>query len=212
MNIAKKIQIFLYDRFSGRNAKNFEVRDKKLTHANLLTFSGMLAVGFYILQFTAGVLTAWIPVTKIYIAATDMFDGVLADYYSEHSRFGKVIDPWRDRMDVGAFLLNMWYLFGTEVALLLFLITMAEAIILFEGLWLYLSRQEIGEVHWIGKARMAVHQVCAFAVLMQAYWFGHFYVSVSVLLGCMVAASFAALLSYNFFHRKKLVALFVSKY
>lgn len=207
MGKVNKFWVFLHDRFSGRNAKNFEVQDTLFTRANLLTLSGIVAVGFYIVQFTTNTVTEWIPVTKIYIAVTDMFDGWLADKYNEHSTVGKVMDPWRDRMDAGAVLLNIWYLFGTEVAPAFFLVVIAEVIILFEGLWLYILREEIGEVHWIGKARMAVHQVCAFIVLAQAYWLEHFYVNVSILLGVMAAASCIALLSYNFFHRKEIIQL-----
>lgn len=204
MDIAKKFGTFLYDRFSGRNAKNFEVRDKIFTCANLLTFSGMLAVGLYIFQFTAGVFTAWIPITKIYIAATDMFDGALADKYNEHSTLGKAMDPWRDRMSAGAVLLNIWYLFGAGVLFWLLIIIGIESIILIEGLFLYILRARVAEVHWVGKLRMAIHEICALVILVQAYWLEHFYVNVSLLLGFMALASLTALVSYNFFHRKKL--------
>lgn len=203
----KKFGTFLCDRFSGRNAKNFEVQSKIFTRANLLTFSGILAVGFYVFQFTAGFFTAWIPITKIFITATDVFDGWLADKYNEHSVIGKVMDPWRDRMDTGAVLFNIWYLFGTDVAILLFLIILAEATILFEGFFLYILQARVAEVHWIGKARMAVHQACAFAILVQAYWLEHFYVNVSTLLVFMTLTSFIALVAYNFFHREKLTEL-----
>lgn len=208
MNTVRRFGTFLVDRFSGRNTKNFQVREKIFTRANLLTFSGVLAVGFYIIQFTTETLTSWIPVTKIYVAATDVFDGALADYYNEHSRIGKAMDPWRDRLDAFAFLYNVWYLFGSAVAIPVFLIIFAEMIIFCEGLWLYASKKRIAEVHWIGKARMAVHQVCAFVTLAQVYWFEHFYIDVSNLLMVMVAASFTALLSYNFFHRKEFSHLF----
>ncbi len=203
----KKFGTFLYDRFSGRNAKNFEVQDKIFTRANLLTFSGIAAVGFYIVQFTTSALTAWIPVTKIYIAMTDMFDGWLADKYNEHSTIGKVMDPWRDRMDAGAVLWNIWYLFGADVAGWVFAIIVTESIILCEGLFFCILHSRVSEVHWIGKARMAVHQVCAFVILVQAYWFEHFYADVSILLGFMALSSFSALVAYNFSHREKLARL-----
>jgi phosphatidylglycerophosphate synthase len=203
----KKFGTFLCDRFSGRNAKNFKVQGKIFTRANLLTFSGILAVGFYIFQFTAGFFTAWIPVTKIFITATDMFDGWLADKYNEHSVIGKVMDPWRDRMSAGAVLLNMWQLFGAGVPIWFFAIIAVESIILIEGLFLSILQARVAEVHWVGKLRMVVHEACAFIILVQVYWLEHFYAHVSLLLGLMTLSSLAALVSYNFFHREKLARL-----
>jgi phosphatidylglycerophosphate synthase len=203
----KNTGYFIYDRLSARNAKNFTVQDKIFTRANLLTFSGVLAVGFYIVQFSAGIFTAWIPVTKIYIAATDMFDGWLADKYNEHSKIGKAMDPWRDRLDAGAVLLNVWYLFGSSAALLIFAVVAAEVIIFCEGAWLYFYRNTVAEVHLIGKIRMIVHQICAFVILVQAYWFEYFYIDVAALLQPMALASIVALVSYNYVHRKELARL-----
>lgn len=71
----------------------------------------------------------------------------------------------------------------------------------------------MAEVHWVGKLRMAIHEICALVIVVQSYWFEHFYVNVSLLLGFMALASLTALVLYNFFHRKKIgivVATFLS--
>ncbi len=208
MNILRNISLFFSDRLDARNAKNFAVQDKFFTRANLLTFSGICAVGLYVFQFTTNTLIAWIPITKIYVALTDIFDGWLADAHNEHSKIGKVLDTVRDRFDTGAVLINMWLLFGTDATSFISLIAGAEIIIFLEGLCLYISNKEIAEVHKAGKFRMTVHQVCAFAVLVQAYWLEFFYIDAPFLLGLMAGASGLALLSYNYFHRKELVLIF----
>jgi phosphatidylglycerophosphate synthase len=198
---------FLIDRFTGRKAHTFLVTNDKLTVANAITVSGLIAVFVRMYLFVTGTHKIWIPVLQILVAASDAFDGLAADKLDKrHTYLGKRIDPFRDRCDVGVTLVNMWWLFGLDILIPMAGIGIFEGIIMLSGLWLHMRKRESVEVHWAGKLRMAVHQTCSFVIIAQVYWFDRLSVEYAIIpLALMAIASGIALLTYGFAHWRKLL-------
>ncbi len=199
---------FLTDRFTGRNASTFPVTDEKLTAANAITVSGLIAVFVRMYFFVTGTHKIWIPVLQIFVAVSDALDGWVADKFDKrHTYLGKRIDPFRDRCDVGVTLVNMWWLFGSDILIPMAGIGIFEGIIMFSGAWLLrIRKREAVEVHWAGKLRMMMHQICSFFIIAQVYWFDRLSVEYTIIpLALMVIASEVALLAYGFAHWRKLL-------
>jgi phosphatidylglycerophosphate synthase len=192
----EKVWTFLVDRFSGRNAKNFEVRDRIMTRANMMTMLGIGLTTLYLSQYYYGFWLVFIPVICPLIVGTDGCDGFLADYYNEHSKWGKILDPFRDKYFTFVALGNIWIIGGNTVLVPIVVIVSLELMIALESLVMSLNGETL-EVHWIGKARSAIQWVAGYAILVQYYWIGHAFLSPFFLTCIMAGASAVAYCYYS---------------
>lgn len=186
----KKFWIFLVDRFTGRNAKNFEVHDEIMTLPNMVTIAGIFLTVVYVVLFTAGIAMFFIPIIVVLVVLTDALDGYLADRLNQHSRYGKVLDPLRDRIFTFALLWNILLIVGGDAFLSIVLLIALELNLALYYRKFYLSTGKVLEVHWIGKARSALQWLVGFWILVQFYWLGTAYVSPFSLVSVMFMASF----------------------
>lgn len=203
-NLFGQIKSFLIDRFTGRRAKEFPVTDEVLTWANGVTGVGIAFVIVRAMVVLAGGYALWIPVLQVFAAISDACDGIAADALDKrHTQLGKVMDPFRDRLDAAVTLFTVWWLWGEITMPCIITIVAAEIIIIMNSFTAWL-RQSKSYVHWIGKFRMAVYQVCSFAVVVQAYWFGkESFINALPFLEMMTYASLAAMVGYVLFQGEK---------
>jgi len=199
-----KFVVFLADRFTGRNAANFEVHDRILTRPNMVTVAGIILTTFYICQFVFGFWLAFAPIILVLAVSTDMVDGWLADRLNEHSVYGKMLDPLRDRYVTFAVLMNVYWLFG-QTALLPIIVTIAaDVAVLIPGWLIYRRTGKPAAVHLIGKVRAAIQWVGAFLIVAQAYWVSpEANVPAIYLLWVIAGSSVTALLYYGISAGKK---------
>ena len=197
----KKLWVFLVDRFTGRNAKNFEVYDEIMTIPNMVTIAGILWTFLYIALYSFNISPVLIPVLVVLIVLTDAFDGYLADLLNQHSKYGKVLDPLRDRLFTVALLGNIWLIAGNDVLLTIVVTIALELNLAFYYRRYYLLTGKVKEVHWLGKARSALQWLLGFVILVQFYWLGVMYVSPASLVLVMFMASFAVNLNTFVFRR-----------
>ncbi len=193
--------IFLVDRFTGRNAKNFEVYNEVMTIPNLVTINGILLTLLYVVMYSFGLVISLIPVVVVLIVLTDALDGYCADRFNQHSQYGKVLDPLRDRLFTLALLGNIWLIAGNEVLLTMIVIVLLEINLALHYRRVFLSTGKIAEVHWLGKARSALQWLLGFGILIQFYWLGVTYISPASVVLVMFMASFAVNLNTFVFRR-----------
>ncbi len=199
----KKLWTFLVDRFSGRNAKNFTLRDGIMTIPNMITFLGILLTIIYFFQYSFGIATIFIPFFVVFIVLTDAIDGYMADLLDQHSSLGRVLDPVRDRLFTAVLLGNLWILIGNAVLIPVCLLVLSEVLLALEAAVLYHRSGEMPVVHWIGKTRSALQWFLGYLVLVQAYWVGHMFISSIVLIYVMAFASIATYIYYSLFYFAK---------
>lgn len=204
--LIEKAWTFLADRFTGRNAKSFTVHRSIMTIPNMVTISGILWTIIYTVQYSFGIATGLIPFLVVLIVLTDAADGYLADRLNQHSSYGRVLDPVRDRLFTAALLGNLWIIAGKAVLVPIGLLVLSEVLLALEAMVLYHISGEMPVVHWIGKARSALQWVLGYAVLFQTYWLGQVIVSPVILTYVMAFASIAAYIYYSTYyfarHRK----------
>ena len=184
----EKSWTFIVDRFSGRNAKNFEVRDRFMTRANMVTLTGILWTFLYVVLYAFGIAVKVIPILVVLIVLTDALDGYFADRFNEHSSYGKFMDPLRDRLFTLAMLGNIKIIGGAQTMIPVGVLIASEICLALYYRDVYLSTGKMLNVHWIGKARSAVQWLLGFGILVQFYWLGVAYVS-PVLLVCVMSSA-----------------------
>jgi CDP-diacylglycerol--glycerol-3-phosphate 3-phosphatidyltransferase len=196
-----KIWTFLVDRFTGRNAKNFEVRDRFMTRANMVTLTGIIWTFLYVALYAFGIAVKVIPVLVVFIVLTDALDGYFADRFNEHSSYGKFMDPLRDRLFTLALLGNIFLIGGVATIYPIAVLVVAEICLALYYRDAYLSTGKMLNVHWLGKARSALQWLLGFGVLIQFYWLGVEYISPFCATFIMAIASIAVY-QYTMLFRK----------
>ncbi len=191
---------FIFDRFSGRNAHMFQVHEGIMTIPNMVTFTGIIWSFLYLIMYLFGICTYLIPVLVIFIVLTDGIDGYLADRLNQHSKYGKFLDPLRDRLFTLALLGNIWLIVGNQALPAIILLIVIESNLALHYREVYLSTGKIKEVHWIGKARSALQWILGFGILIQFYWLGVVYVAPLSLVYVMFLASLAV--HFNTYYRR----------
>jgi phosphatidylglycerophosphate synthase len=187
----EKIKVFLGDRFTGRNAKNFDVSDEIITLPNLVTICGIIWALQYVMLYLTGIINLFIPVLVILIVLTDMTDGWLADRFNQHSKYGKILDPMRDYVFTLALLGNIYTIvrWNEDAVLYLSMLIFYEVLLALLYLNQHLRYGKISYPHGMAKARFAFYWVLAFIILSQTYWFGVVYFSPIALVHYMSMAS-----------------------
>ncbi|TRZ53929.1 CDP-alcohol phosphatidyltransferase family protein [bacterium] len=187
---------FLVDRFTGRNAKNFVVREKIFTVPNMITMSGVVSTTFYVFQIVMGTYLFLVPVVVAYNYLTDALDGLFADLLDQHSALGKMMDRFRDRYMIMALLLNAWLVGGNDVLTPIFVILAVEIPWLIEVVWYQNHYGKAPETHCLGKMRTFLQGVVLWIMVVEMYWLGTFYISISFLLWSATFMSVVAV-AYN---------------
>lgn len=175
------------------------VENKIFTLPNLVTMLGLIGIAFYVFQFATETLTLLIPVTVFFVGLSDLLDGLLARKLNQHSRLGKFIDTLRDKLLGLACLINVIYVkgLGIDLILPLLIIISAEIIIFLPDLFSFNKNGGTSHVHAVGKARQAIYLLATGIFLFQEYWLKKEVISVGYLLWIMAAASLSALYIYK---------------
>jgi len=200
----EKAGTFVVDRFSGRNAHSFTVHDKILTRPNMVTMAGIVLTTVYLAQYYYVFWLALIPVLYPLVVVTDGLDGYLADKLDENSKWGKIIDPIRDRYFTAVALGNFWVVLGHSVLAPIVVLIEAELFLAVEYHITYRITGVVPNAHWVGKARSAVQWVLGYVIVVQQYWLGEDYISPYLLIKIMAITSVVAFLHYTLFRFPKL--------
>lgn len=168
----------------------------------MVTLLGIVLTTIYLGQYTLGILLFLIPVIYPLTPVTDGVDGFLADYYNEHSKWGKIVDPFRDRYFTFVALGNI-FMIGGKIILLPLLMTLGFELLIWVGGLILYAVGDVPNVHCIGKVRAAVHWAVGYIVIIQYYWIGTFYIPILWLMWIMAIASIAAYVFYVYRYAMK---------
>lgn len=186
---------FFADRFTARHRDEFEVRDRVMTRANMVTMSGIVATIICMAQVTFSMLPGLIPFTNLIPPLSDTVDGKIADMDNDHSKLGKIIDPTRDFVHTFGILWIFWII-GGDIILL-----PVAAGVAFELMVLVLAcLVDIPHKHLVLKMHSMIQWVVGFLAVAQYYWIGAWYISLVLLAWVIVGTSIATYLycSYGF--------------
>jgi phosphatidylglycerophosphate synthase len=186
---------FLADRFTARHAYEFEVRDKVITRANMVTMSGIIATIVCVIQVAFNMLPGFIPLTNLIPPLSDVIDGKIADANNEHSKLGKIIDPTRDFVQTFGILWIFWIIGGDIV------LWPVAAGVAFELMVLVLAcLVAVPHKHLVLKMHFMIQWIVGFLAVAQGYWIGEWYISLVSLAWIIVGTSMATYLycSYAF--------------
>jgi len=195
--LIEKTATFFVDRFTGRKAKNFAVRDKIFTIPNIITMSGVVSTTFYIFQIVSGTYLFLVPVVVVYNYLTDALDGLSADLLDQHSFVGKMMDRFRDRYMIMALLLNAWLVGGNDVLTPILVILAVEIPWLFEVVWHQNRYGKAPETHCLGKMRTFLQGIVLWVMVVEMYWLGTFYIGIPALLWSAAFMSVVAVAHNN---------------
>ncbi len=192
----EKISAWLVDRFTGRNAKNFAVKNKVFTKANIMTIFGIKGTFIYLALFVGGIWPWMIPIVFPLCVLTDCLDGYLADLFNEHSAWGKILDPVRDRLLSFAGFFNIWFVIGSSVVFPLAVSAFLELYLWARWAYYFFAHGKNLEVHAVGKIRSAVQWVLIELFLIQQYWIGELYLSAEIISWAIFFAGVVAFFFY----------------
>ncbi len=175
-----------------------------VTVPNLITFSGIVAIGFYAYGFLTN--SRWLLGIMLFLAGlSDLLDGEAARTLKQKTRLGEFLDPLRDRLLLLAVILNLAYLNLDALPFILFwggMIIGFELLIVIYNLALVPPQKR--KVHLVGKLRQAAHLLLAGFVLLSYYFrdviYGiagfNFDFSITFALPLMALCSCVALICY----------------
>lgn len=199
----KKVSTVFFDFFVEREVV---VHKRLFTVPNLITVIGILLIGVYVYSYVTESWTYAIPLLIIAIGLSDLFDGLAARLLNQHSYIGKIMDPARDRLLLFAIMVNIVIVDSSIVVLLTILsLVVIELLIIAINLMFIKKTKRIGQVHTLGKLRMAVHGLCSGVFVVMVYWPGFWEVwapvnlvqiSIIQLLSIMIFASVVTLSVY----------------
>ena len=181
----EKTKVFLVDRFTARHRDKFEVYNKIITPANVVTMVGIIATWVFALQVTFNVCPALVPFVALIPALSDTVDGKLADMYG-HSKWGKIIDIARDYNYLAGFLWAIYIIGDSPIFWLLKVIIGLELAIILVSLY---YEGDIPNLHCVSKIRFAIQWVAGFLIIMQYYWVGSFIIPILWLVWIIASAS-----------------------
>ncbi len=174
-----------------------------ITVPNIITFSGIVAIGFYTYGFLAS--SRWLLGIMLFLAGlSDLLDGEVARRLKQKTRIGEFLDPLRDRLLLLAVLANIFYIAGIKCIFWGGIMVVYELLIVLCNLILLPPQKR--KVHLVGKLRQAAHLLLAGLVVLNFYFrdiiFGitniNFNFPPDLALPLMAACSFVALFFYVF--------------
>ncbi len=138
-----------------------------VTIPNIITVSGIIAIGFYVYGFLTG--DRWLLGVMLFLAGlSDLIDGEAARRMKQKTRLGEFLDPLRDRFLLAAVLANIFYI--TKFNILIFwggLIAGFEILTALNNLFIAPQNRK---VHLVGKLRQAVHLLLTGFVILSFYF------------------------------------------
>jgi phosphatidylglycerophosphate synthase len=187
----EKIKVFLVDRFTARHRDTFEVTDRIMTPANVVTMIGIVATWIFALQVTFNVYPMFVPIIALIPALSDTVDGKLAELYG-FSKWGAIIDIARDYNYTAGFLWVIWIIGGGIVFWPLVLIVVLES-------WMGIFSLVVGtpkNAHCVAKIHSAIQWIAGYFILVQYFWVGSFIIPIVWLVWVIVGASAIAYLNH----------------
>lgn len=168
--LLRQLQLLVMQRLHGTSTK-YVTHRKILTIPNVLTGSGIIVTILYVAAFTVSTThtaqTWWLPLLAVYVMASDVLDGILADALNQHSVIGKVIDPLRDRLLAGALLLHIAVL---NPSIWLVLLIIGTIVIEIRLAWI-IALSAKPEVHAVGKLRAGAQWAALICIIVLQTWF-----------------------------------------
>lgn len=180
-----------------------KMRESVITIPNIITFLGIITVGFYTYGFLTG--SRWLLGIMLFLAGlSDMLDGIAAWKLQQKTRLGEFLDPFRDRLLLLAVLANIFYIDGIKCIFWGGMMVCYELLIVVCNFGLFPSKRK--KVHIVGKLRQAAHLLLAGLVVLSFYFKDilhsvvniSFHFSSDLALPLMAACSCIALFFYVF--------------
>ena len=143
------------------------MKDEKVWNVpNILTVIRIALVGVLVYFFAAGKLF-WALGVFVIAGVTDYLDGYIARKYNLITSFGKMMDPFADKLMVVTTLICFTVI--GKVPLWAPLLTAAKEITMTAGGILLLKRGIVPYAHWIGKSATILFVVAIIAVFFQEW-------------------------------------------
>ena len=138
---------------------------------NTLTLCRLVLAGVF---FVLVHVQAWWACAGVFLAAvlTDMLDGHLARRWKQTTRFGRVMDPFVDKIVIlGAFIFLLRVPeAGVEPWMVVVMLTRELTVTAIRG-WSESQGQPLG-AKWAGKAKMVLQSTIILVVLVRLAWYG----------------------------------------
>jgi len=178
------------------DGKKIKVRQTPYTWSNFISLTRIfIAVPVIYLHYTNGQQITWgITLLIVYGFISDYLDGFVARWLDEISEWGKILDPFADK--ITAFLLFFYAVYIGLIPLWFFIIEIVRDLLIFSGSFY------IKKIH--GKVAMAVISGKWSVNALAAYWMSAFFFPELLRLqyffmGISLALMFFSLIDY--FHR-----------
>lgn len=181
----QKLLQALYREFILQDEVRSQFRNEFLTVPNAVTGFGLVCCVLYVLQYTIGYAESLIPITVVLIAVSDLFDGLIARHCGQHSWFGKVFDPFRDKCARLAVMGNLVAIVGAPVILPFCLLVVAEGITT-RWEWHHYQTRTVVHGHPLVRFCQPFALLLIFMITIDLYW-------ISVGLPLVILAWFFAL-------------------
>ncbi|NLJ41202.1 MAG: CDP-diacylglycerol--glycerol-3-phosphate 3-phosphatidyltransferase [Clostridiales bacterium] len=165
---------------------------------NLLTTVRFLLIGIFIYVFYNSSIEnnlIWSIVIFLIAGITDVLDGYIARKYDLVTNWGKIMDPFVDKLMLVVVLVSLYTLGIVPLAVLLIVLG-KELLMVLGAIFLYKNRQMVVQSNLIGKAASAAFYVAITALVFKipfAYY----------LLLTAVALNLIALVQYGILNLRK---------
>jgi len=139
------------------------------TYANIITILGILAL-FPLAYFLFTGIGLLVLILSIWIIVSDYIDGILARKFDQITKFGKILDPIRDRAFLAVFFI--YFIFKTPDILTISLIISTILVEIISALikGKILRKFSIIDHTLVGQFRMAIHSLAIIYFIINNYW------------------------------------------
>lgn len=149
------------------------------TIPNLITFLGIILVFVYVSQIFLDIFLFLAPITIFLVGTTDLFDGFLARKLNKHTKIGKFLDSFRDKLLTAGLCFSIFWLNKGVLTPIIIWIS-CEIILL--GRDLLCFKKESMQTHSFSKIGQAITLLCVGLFLIQQFWLSCFFLSLNLLL------------------------------
>ena len=188
-------------------ADRYQTKTHIITIPNIVTSLGIICC-FAFLYVLHQENNVWLlPLLALLIVISDLLDGMLADYFNQHSYVGKILDPIRDRVFTVFIAYAVYTLHPSSYILTALLVAGLAEIAIWICATLRFKRGVRMYVHAWGKTRAAVQWICLMIPLTLFAWFDSSLSGViSICVAIVTLSSVLVAIYYIFLYHKGRVA------